>query len=797
MKRTSFLWLLVLLLGTTLGGCGSDSPSPDLTPPTLAQNQPSNPADGATNVPLNTVITLSFNETIDSASVTAGTFTLSSNGTNVPGAVSVSGPTVTFQSVADLGPDTTYVVTLAPGVTDMAGNAMTTGYSWNFMTSAAPDLTAPSVSPPPAPADGAVDVPINTSITLTFSEPIASTSVTSSTFVLSAGGTAVPGTLAVQDGTITFQPQAALGYDTLYTVTAQAGITDLADNPLGAAYSWSFTTAAAPDTTPPTVSTVTPPSPADGAVDVPVSTAVSITFSEAMAAASFTSADFLLSTGVSNVAGVISVSGATATFQPSADLTAGTTYTATVKGSVTDLAGNPLGSDHTWGFTTAAATIGPALDAPLMLNTAGVTTYSYTYEGGLVQIDDQGNAIAVWIQADPYIHELWTSRYQAPTATTAGAWSSPQMLASPATGETIYEPALAMNGAGEAILVWRVYVSAASQSYLYSRYFDPVSGWGAVEPLNSAAGGGLMRVVLDDSGNATVAWERSKPVPGRPSSGRVKTVGANRYDPASGWGPEVLLEDLVFTDAADFSDVKVPTLALDSAGHVTAVWKMYDTTNYNVHAARFNGVSWSSVATLHTTSNYIVPFMAAGADGSGNVTVAWRQNGTGSNTLGVAQFDATGSSWGTPLQLADAAGLTASDLAVDASGTAMVIWRQEPATNQEIMSRLYTPGSGWASAVSVTGADLQTAPSSESVTRIAASGSGNFFAGWNAGGSVSPSATFANLYDPLTGWGTLTVIHDQNGSAAGLPKLSANPSGEAVMTWGQSSDKGTWGSLYH
>jgi hypothetical protein len=51
-----------------------------------------------------------------------------------------------------------------------------------------------------------------------------------------------------------------------------------------------------------------------------------------------------------------------ATLNPNADLEAGATYTATLKGGAMgakDLAGNPLGADKTWSFSTAAAPLPP------------------------------------------------------------------------------------------------------------------------------------------------------------------------------------------------------------------------------------------------------------------------------------------------------------------------------------------------------------------------------------------------------------------------------------------------------
>ena len=61
------------------------------------------------------------------------------------------------------------------------------------------------------------------------------------------------------------------------------------------------------------------------------------------------------------VATTVSYAGVTATLDPSADLEASTSYTATVKGGpagAKDVAGNPLASDVSWSFTTGAASGG-------------------------------------------------------------------------------------------------------------------------------------------------------------------------------------------------------------------------------------------------------------------------------------------------------------------------------------------------------------------------------------------------------------------------------------------------------
>ena len=98
------------------------------------------------------------------------------------------------------------------------------------------------------------------------------------------------------------------------------------------------------DTTPPTITEV---SPTDGATNVPVTTAISATFSEAM---NETSAEAAFS--VDGVTGTFGWDGNKMTFTPSSELAYNTEYTVTISTVAEDLAGNNLASDYTWSFTT-------------------------------------------------------------------------------------------------------------------------------------------------------------------------------------------------------------------------------------------------------------------------------------------------------------------------------------------------------------------------------------------------------------------------------------------------------------
>jgi Bacterial Ig-like domain len=363
--------LLLLVFVGIIGGCVSHSHRSgslsDTTPPLVSFTSP---ADGAIGVAINTSISATFSETMDASTVTPVTFTLSDGSGPVAGTVIYSGTTAAFTPSADLAGNTAYTATITTGVKDAAGNAMAVNYVWSFTAGATADTTPPMVSST-SPADGAIGVAINTSISATFSETMDASTVTPVTFTLSGGSGPVAGTVIYSGTTAAFTPSADLAGNTAYTATITTGVKDAAGNAMAVNYTWSFTTRATPDTTPPLVSST---SPADGATGVAINGAISAAFSETMDASTLTTATFKLSDGSGPVAGTVIYSGTTAIFAPLAVLAGNTAYTAKITRGAKDAAGNALGADYVWSFTTGVApdTTAPAfagLEQASVLNT--------------------------------------------------------------------------------------------------------------------------------------------------------------------------------------------------------------------------------------------------------------------------------------------------------------------------------------------------------------------------------------------------------------------------------------------
>ncbi len=98
--------------------------------------------------------------------------------------------------------------------------------------------------------------------------------------------------------------------------------------------------------------TVTDVSPDNGKTDIALNAKVSVAFSEPVDPSTLTQSSFTLSAGGTPVSGTVSNTGV---FTPASELSAGTTYTATITTAVKDLAGNSLASNYVWTFTTSAS----------------------------------------------------------------------------------------------------------------------------------------------------------------------------------------------------------------------------------------------------------------------------------------------------------------------------------------------------------------------------------------------------------------------------------------------------------
>jgi hypothetical protein len=136
-----------------------------------------------------------------------------------------------------------YSVTQNTGAKSRTGTLTIAGKTFNVTQAGVP----PTISGQ-SPSSGATAVNPSTTVSVTFSETMSASSLTTSSFTLTQGGSPVSGSVSYDAGTqtATFTPSGNLAYSTSYTATLTTGVQDSEGVALASSSSWSFTTAAPP-----------------------------------------------------------------------------------------------------------------------------------------------------------------------------------------------------------------------------------------------------------------------------------------------------------------------------------------------------------------------------------------------------------------------------------------------------------------------------------------------------------------------------------------------------------------------
>lgn len=330
---------------------GTDPLNSDVVAPLVNSVDPSN---GLTDVCVNQLVTVNFNEPINSDSVSATSFKLLQGSIEVEGTFTLSenGYQIVFKSDAAFSENTIYTVEVA-GVKDLAGNALAATFQSDFTTGTCVESVKPTVLSI-SPLSGSQNVPLNTVATVVMDEAIDVSSVNSSTVYVidQISGENVPGTVSLSgNGTIiTFTPSSSYGVSRRHYVYITTGIRDLFGNTFNGT-SFYFDTAFSSDSMAPTIENTSVP---NGYTGLPLNGILAVQFNEPVDQASLTSVR--IEDGQSNtISATVSVSHdqRRVALQPDSDLLASTTYNFIISG-VKDVGGNVLAASETITFTTGA-----------------------------------------------------------------------------------------------------------------------------------------------------------------------------------------------------------------------------------------------------------------------------------------------------------------------------------------------------------------------------------------------------------------------------------------------------------
>ena len=301
------------------------------------------PVDGAIGIPLNSILTLVTDATIDPSTINSNSFTLYDNagGAPLPGTYSLSpaGNVVTFAPSSPLIGSHSYRFYWNSSMQDITGNPLNGGSSGFTASSSA--ATAPLAVLDTNPLVAFTSVPTNVVPSILFSSPVQPSTLSGVT--LSTGGTplAITPSLSNGDLTLSLTPPTLLQSGTVYTLNV-SGVLDVASNALATPVNFAFTTGSGPALVGPSLVSSIPVANATGVL---TTTAPTLVFSTPLNPLSVVPSNIYIynsQTGATVAANTtLSADGLTITITPSATLSTNTSYLIYGYG-LTDLANNAV-----------------------------------------------------------------------------------------------------------------------------------------------------------------------------------------------------------------------------------------------------------------------------------------------------------------------------------------------------------------------------------------------------------------------------------------------------------------------
>ncbi|HEY5332546.1 MAG TPA: hypothetical protein VIJ21_03300, partial [Solirubrobacterales bacterium] len=386
-------------------------------------------------------------------------------------------------------------------------------------------------------------------------------------------------------------------------------------------------------------------------------------------------------------------------------------------------------------------------------------------------------------------------------ALAASAWQRPVEVG----GTAVKSPRVAIDAAGDAVAVWEDH--ASDQQTVKSATRAPDGTW---SPPRELGIGIEPAVALDPSGRAVVVWAGSRGIEAAvEAAGGAWSKRAVVSPEVFAFGPEVALDDVGEATAiwhgpdprhsivqvatlkpgqswsagrelsARGRNAVAPQIAVDPAGAAVAVWRRRDGRRSIVEAAvRTAAGAWSRPAALSATGeNAVAPQVAI--DATGEAVAIWKRF-DGAHSIVQSASRAAGAAWSRPVNLS-APGRNAEepDVAIDAAGEAVAVWERFDGRFDRIQSASRRPGGSWSKATY-----LSRRGRSAHEPQVAVDAGGESVAVWErtTGGGAQVQA----VSRPAGGvWSGPTGLGPSSGGFGELD-VGISDGGEALAVWGGS-----------
>ncbi|MBI4691531.1 MAG: hypothetical protein HY754_14895, partial [Nitrospirae bacterium] len=246
---------------------------------------------------------------------------------------------------------------------------------------------------------------------------------------------------------------------------------------------------------------------------------------------------------------------------------------------------------------------------------------------------------------------------------------------------------------GNAIAVWCQDDGNGTYS-IYANTYTAGVGWGTPQHIeNNTEDAFDSHIVFDMNGNAIASWYQYDSTA---SIGGITyaSIYANTYTAGSGWGGAQLLEN-------NSGSASSPQIVFDASGNAIAVWEQWDNdSTRSIYANTYTTTAgWGTATPIEANTGDAWSFGVVINNTSGNAIAVWCQLDNNGISSIYANIYATGVGWETPTLIEDNVGSAVAPYIVsDANGNALVVWYQYDNTNSSIYSNTYTATVGWGTA---------------------------------------------------------------------------------------------------
>lgn len=283
-----------------------------------------------------------------------------------------------------------------------------------------------------------------------------------------------------------------------------------------------------------------------------------------------------------------------------------------------------------------------------------------------IEVDVNGNVIAVWESTSFTATTVWANRYVIGTG-----WGTASQIGSGNTNSVSVNPQVAIDGSGNGFVVWSQYNGGVLN--IWGNRYAAGTSWGTAALISDNVNISTNpQIAADANGNAIAVWEQVNYTTGGNSD-----IWSNRYATGTGWGAAAKMQTNNATHQA-----YEPQIAFDLAGNAITTWQQSELNTVNIYANRYvAGIGWGTDTLIESDNAGAASNAQIGMDSSGNAIVVWQQNDANLFREIYSNRYVVGTGWGIAALVEPSNKRTGQanlpQIAVNANGKALAVWQRD------------------------------------------------------------------------------------------------------------------------